>query len=122
MRITMRITMERLAYWVIAAISISAVNLVLLVWVIVPPFLFPVSVNSKNETTDRPSIHISGGNSASGDIDDLRREIDDHRREIDELLRAIKILRGDAKDAIDELRDDVYKNAREIQYQSHRIP
>ena len=111
----LEITMQRLTYWVIAAISISVVNLVLLVWIIVPPFLFPMSGNSKNETTSRPSIYISGGNSASGDIDD-------HRREIDELLRAIKILRGDAKDAIDELRDDVYKNAREIQYQSHRIP
>jgi hypothetical protein len=71
--------MQRLTYWVIAAISISVVNLVLLVWIIVPPFLFPVSVNSKNETTDRPSIFSS---SASGKIDDHRRAIDEIRRDI----------------------------------------
>ena len=64
--------MQRLTYWVIAAISISVVNLVLLVWIIVPPFLFPVSVNSKNETTDRQSIFISG---TSGAIDEIRRDI-----------------------------------------------
>ena len=90
----MRITMRRLTHLVVAAIGISAINLVLLVWVIVPPFslewegfyskhntatleggfrLIPVSVNSKNETTYRPSIS-SGSSGASGAIDSLHRE------------------------------------------------
>ena len=63
--------MQRLTYWVIAAISMLAVNLVLLAWIIVPlewdleSEWFPVSVNSKNETTYRPSISSgsSGGSS-----------------------------------------------------------
>ena len=76
--------MQRLTYLVIAAIGISAVNLVLLIWVIVPlewdlkSEWFPVSVNSKNETTYQqsygPSIFSSGGSSASGAIDDLRHD------------------------------------------------
>jgi hypothetical protein len=73
------ITMRRLTYLVVAAIGISAVNLALLIWVIVPISLpslewegfysernpatleggfrwFPVSVNSRNETTV-PSLY-----------------------------------------------------------------
>lgn len=87
--------MQRLTYWVIAAISISAVNLVFLLGVIVQPLslewegfyskhntttleggfrLIPVSVNPKNETTDHHR-----------DIYELRREIDKLRRDLDQV-------------------------------------
>ena len=93
------ITMRRLTYLVVAAIGISAVNLALLLWVIVPISLewegfysernpatleggfrwFPVSVNSRNETTApsryRPSTSIGGsGDGASDAIDRLHRD------------------------------------------------
>jgi hypothetical protein len=69
------ITMRRLTYLVVAAIGMSAVNLVLRVWVIVPPISlewewFTVSVNSKNEATYYPSREWIDQNA----IDRLDRE------------------------------------------------
>ena len=109
------ITMRRLAYLVVAAIGISAVNLVLLVWVIMPPFSlewegfyskhktatleggfrwFPVSVNSKNETIYRPSISSGSSGNASRAIDNLRHDNDRLRETLECLDRKARYSGG----------------------------
>ena len=93
------ITMRRLTYLVVAAIGMSAVNLVLLIWVIVPPISlewewFPVSVNSKNEATYRPSISSGSSGNASRAIDNLRHDNDRLRETLECLDRKARYSGG----------------------------
>ena len=93
------ITMRRLTYLVVAAIGMSAVNLVLRVWVIVPPISlewewFPVSVNSKNEATYRPSISSGSSGNASRAIDNLRHDNDRLRETLECLDRKARYSGG----------------------------